>query len=181
MTANLLTKERLRKHFLKVRETLSTERREAASFELITMLAKILAPQSTVLSFFSFGHELDTTRLNSQLAYAGRLLLPKMVGDSLSVYRVSHPEMQCSPNAFGILEPDPKSCPLEELSSDSIILVPALAFDHNNHRLGYGKGCYDRLLASFPGTKLGIGFREQRCETLPTLSHDLPLSRVLLF
>ena len=44
-------------------------------------------------------------------------------------------------NKFGILEPF-KSRPI----IPGVILVPLLAFDNNKHRLGYGKGFYDKFL-----------------------------------
>ena len=38
------------------------------------------------------------------------------------------------------------------------MIVPAMAFDSNGYRIGYGKGYYDRYLTDFDGKKIGIGY-----------------------
>ena len=48
-------------------------------------------------------------------------------------------------NEFGMLEPTLKSKPF----IPDFMLVPLLAFDGNNNRLGYGKGFYDKFLNKF--------------------------------
>ncbi|MCH9608507.1 MAG: hypothetical protein S4CHLAM45_10850 [Chlamydiales bacterium] len=62
------------------------------------------------------------------------------------------------------------------------ILVPALGFDQNYNRLGYGKGFYDKYLAKHPHIPhIGVGFKEQLVKSLPTESHDISLSALSLF
>jgi 5-formyltetrahydrofolate cyclo-ligase len=48
--------------------------------------------------------------------------------------------------------------------------VPGLAFAADGHRLGYGKGFYDSVLAALPEgvITLAVGFELQRCDRLPT-------------
>lgn len=41
-----------------------------------------------------------------------------------------------------------------------LILVPLLIFDSKGHRVGYGKGFYDRYLAQSKGIKLGLSYFE---------------------
>ena len=45
-------------------------------------------------------------------------------------------------NKFGMLEPWLSKKPMVP----DFMLVPLLAFDNNNNRLGYGKGFYDKFL-----------------------------------
>jgi len=58
-----------------------------------------------------------------------------------------------------------------------LVVVPALAYDTHGNRLGRGAGFYDRFLASpgFKGTAVGIAFREQLVDELPTAKHDMPV------
>ena len=64
------------------------------------------------------------------------------------------------------------------------LLVPLLAFDSRFFRLGYGGGFYDRSLAVLRRDKphmraVGIAYRDQQVEDIPTGSHDARLDAVL--
>ena len=69
-------------------------------------------------------------------------------------------------------------CPIDVIDS---IIVPMTAFDEKKNRLGYGGGNYDRLLAEkAPATiVVGIAFREQQVDTVPTEPHDRPLPSII--
>jgi 5-formyltetrahydrofolate cyclo-ligase len=78
------------------------------------------------------------------------------------------------PGAWGLMEPliTPHDLPPVQL-----LLAPGLAFSPDGHRLGYGKGFYDAVLAQLPPEvlTLGVGFGFQRCEALPAGPRDIPL------
>jgi 5-formyltetrahydrofolate cyclo-ligase len=61
----------------------------------------------------------------------------------------------------------------------TLIIVPALAFDRRGHRLGYGKGFYDRFLDSFEATTVGVCFSEFLVDVLPSESHDRVVNQVV--
>ena len=67
------------------------------------------------------------------------------------------------------------------LKDISIALVPGIGFDLQGHRLGYGKGFYDKLLKDTLFLKWGLGFHEQLVEKLPIETHDVKLDAVYLF
>ena len=83
-------------------------------------------------------------------------------------------------NEFGMLEP---------ISSNknilpNFMLIPLLAFDKNNNRLGYGKGFYDRFLNKFLKVKknittIGIAFSFQKYNKLPVSNLDIKLDYIL--
>lgn len=59
------------------------------------------------------------------------------------------------PNNWGI--PEPISGHLAELDEIDLVLVPLITFDKQGHRIGYGKGYYDRFLKKVPqAKKIGI-------------------------
>lgn len=69
--------------------------------------------------------------------------LPKMNGDVLeSIYFEGLHQLK--KNKWGILEPG-EGVPTPTQKIDMVI-VPLLAFDKSGHRVGYGKGFYDRFL-----------------------------------
>ena len=60
-----------------------------------------------------------------------------------------------------------------------VIVVPGLAFDKQNYRLGYGGGYYDGFLATQPNAlKIGVFYPFQKVEKVPTESHDEQLSTI---
>ncbi|WP_121667357.1 5-formyltetrahydrofolate cyclo-ligase [Mesonia aquimarina] len=58
-----------------------------------------------------------------------------------------------------------------------VIFIPLLAFDKNGHRIGYGKGFYDRFLEKCaPKTiKIGLSFFEAEQENFKALPTDIAL------
>lgn len=79
---------------------------------------------------------------------------------------------------FGILEPA-AACPIADLKRLDLILVPGVAFDWQGHRLGRGKGFYDRLLSAVSGKTCGVAFDQQLVSTLPVEPHDVRLNCIL--
>ncbi|QIG80533.1 5-formyltetrahydrofolate cyclo-ligase [Stakelama tenebrarum] len=67
----------------------------------------------------------------------------------------------------------------EELVPD-IILTPLLAFDDALHRLGQGRGYYDRAFAHFGNAlRVGVAWSIQEVPAVPVESWDEPLDAVV--
>lgn len=58
-------------------------------------------------------------------------------------------------NSWGI--PEPRHAPIIQAQEVDMVLLPLLAFDKSGHRVGYGKGYYDRFLAECRPEVLKIG------------------------
>ena len=140
----------------------------------------------TVLAFLSMKDEIGTACILRQaLAQGKALAVPKVVGDNLVFYHISDIEKEVAPGAFGILEPVPGLSPLDTqaLSGQrALILVPGLAFDKENYRLGRGKGFYDRFFASCGNSlyKIGIGYSFQLVDQVSHEAHDLKLDSIIV-
>lgn len=168
-------KRALRELFKQRRSQLSSDRRSSARLAL----TKWHIPYHYVLSFSSLPEEISLHQLNQHLASQKRLLLPRIEGDNITPYLIVNLE-HTTLNEFGILEPDPTLC-VKQTHLDAI-LVPALAFDTDHHRIGYGKGFYDRFLLTYPNIPhIGIGFKEQITDYLPHEPHDIALTELKLF
>ena len=68
--------------------------------------------------------------------------LPKIDGDNLLCCKFDENTELCK-SCFHTMEPNTKA---ETQPVLDIVIVPALAVDKKNYRLGYGKGFYDRFL-----------------------------------
>jgi 5-formyltetrahydrofolate cyclo-ligase len=63
---------------------------------------------------------------------------------------------QLEKNTWGIMEPKQGiPTPTEKID---VVLVPLLAFDRAGNRVGYGRGFYDKFLATLPCKKIGLSF-----------------------
>lgn len=79
---------------------------------------------------------------------------------------------------YGIQEPvDPRILQIPELD---LIAVPGVGFDAAGNRLGRGGGYYDRILAQFSGSAVGICFEFQCLDSVPVNSHDLPVDFLVM-
>lgn len=85
------------------------------------------------------------------------------------------PETAIAENHWGIPEPC-NAQPAAEADMD-IVLVPLLTFDLQGHRLGYGKGYYDRFLAKCrPETiRIGLSLLPPVAEIPGTHEADVPM------
>ena len=69
-----------------------------------------------------------------------------------------------------------------DLGNIELVVVPGVAFDRRNFRLGRGGGYYDRFLAKIPShtPTIGLAFDFQMIDALPEKeTHDRPVSLVL--
>jgi 5-formyltetrahydrofolate cyclo-ligase len=94
---------------------------------------------------------------------------PRMEADHLIFY-ISQNFIK---GPFGVMEPseDSQKVHLEDLDG---VLLPGLGFNKKGHRLGKGRGFYDRALEAYTGTKVGVCFSCQVVdEDIPEEQHDI--------
>ena len=146
---------------------------------------------SVVCGYASVRGELNTTPILCRAVAEGKTVaLPVTITDASEgrmIFR-SLPDGdfdRLTTARFGIPEPD-ETCPALSLSelSGAMILVPALAFDREGYRLGYGGGYYDRFLrelsdASIPASAVGLSFSACVVPVLPRNSYDIPVHIIL--
>lgn len=95
---------------------------------------------------------------------------------------LNNSDNELSPGPYGVLQP--READILELSLDDIdlVIVPGVAFDKKGNRLGRGKGYYDRFLKDLTVkgiSSIGIAFDFQVVDSVPTLSHDLPVTKLI--
>ena len=89
-------------------------------------------------------------------------------------FYILHEGQKLTPGAYGIPEP-PEDAPVCQPDERALCIVPALSYDLSGNRIGYGKGYYDRYLATFPGVKIGATYAAILLKNVPTEAHDLPV------
>lgn len=132
----------------------------------------------TVLLYWSMEDEVQTHDFVNRWYKEKRLLLPCVDGDDLKLRQYTGPECMVSGEQFGIGEPTGEE--YTELDKIEMIIVPGVAFDGRNNRMGRGRGFYDRLLKSTPNAfKVGVAFDFQMVEEVPVEAFDVPMDAVI--
>ena len=83
------------------------------------------------------------------------IVVPKVKNDKLLEHIKYEKDTELISNKWGIPEPNKGTVIDEELID--VVFIPLLAFDKQGHRVGYGKGYYDRFLSTCRKETVKIG------------------------
>jgi len=179
-------KAAIRQRMRGLRRVLPESARAARSEALCARLLELpeLLCARSVVGYSSLRGEADPVRalmaLRERSAAPARLWLPR-VGEagSLRLLAWSGAVDELVESELGIAEPRADAEEIAPADVD-VILVPGLAFDERGHRIGYGQGYYDRLLARMPGVfSVGLGYDFQLLGELPDTEGDARLSALV--
>ena len=176
------SKQEIRYEVKKLKAQFSQEEKAAESREILSLLEAHprFVAASSVLLFHSLPDEVQTHAFIDKWAERGKnILLPVVVGEDLDVRQYEGKE-ELAVSDYNILEPQGRS--FTKFDEIGLAVIPGVAFDDEGHRVGRGKGYYDRLLASlsdFHLYKLGICFSFQKFESLPYEPFDIVMDEVL--
>ena len=105
------------------------------------------------------------------------VVVPKVNGNDMEFYVIKNMN-DLEIQSFGIREP--KHNFVFDKNSIDLFLVPGVAFDMSGKRMGFGKGYYDRYLLDLDTYKLGICFREQLDDNIPTDEYDIKMDEIIV-
>lgn len=184
-------KSALRTRILAARKALlpeeqSTHAQAASTYLLATELWK---GASTVLLYMPIRQELDSTALLENAWSTGKnVFLPRCHATEKGLMDLalcrSYEDLVVG--RYGIVEPNPTLCPALDFTETmqsapnitlipDIALIPAVGFDKQGNRLGYGGGYYDRLFAHEMMAKtcrIGFAHGVQVVDALPCEAWD---------
>ena len=138
----------------------------------------------TVMTYVSLPEEVNTNYLNTEALKRGkRVAVPYIEPHGQTIIASELSEIEhLEKGPFGIYQPKDgfaRTIPLKEID---LVVVPAVAYDKKNMRLGRGKGYYDKFLAREELSSIktiGLAFHFQIVDSLPPDPHDRPVSRVI--
>lgn len=172
-----MDKKALRQEIRKLKKTHSPK--ELAEQSTMIMQKLAIHPDfekaETVMLYASLPDEVNTMDFLSEWKSRKQIILPTVVGDDIIPVELTD-ECKMVEGDFHIWEPEnhPYTGKLD------LIIVPGMAFDPHGHRLGRGKGYYDRFLTKYPEVKtIGICFDFQYIEEIPTEPHDKIIDEIL--
>ena len=139
---------------------------------------------NTIMLYLDFNNEVSTDSLIKKLLNLGKIvsspitlkeerkLIPSQITDLKNGIQYG---------AYNIREPKPECSPAINIKDLDVIIVPAVAYDKNCYRLGYGGGFYDRFLENLrkDAVTIGIAFDLQIFDEVPKEAHDAQLDYIV--
>lgn len=183
-------KKALRKRILKLRNEMSEAEREEKSEIIRQKLYRMPVYQNadTLLAYVDYQSEVITTPIIRQaLAEGKKVYCPTVEGVEMEFYQIKALE-DLAEGYKGIREPLPepekrfvpeRQFPAEQGTTPgnhSLMLMPGAVFDMERHRIGYGKGFYDRYLHKMVEANvatIALAFACQIVEKVPAEEHDI--------
>ena len=167
-------KVELRKHVLRDLKSLSETDKRQKSIDIQINLSQQLKNKS---GFWSAYQPMSTEPQISwqQVSTNIQWCFPKIENDQMSFQKSV---TQFKKNELGFSEPiDGQTLPVQQMTG---FVVPGLAFDQQGHRLGRGRGFYDRTLKNIKDSAVvGICFQTALKDVIPFEEHDLKCHLVI--
>lgn len=138
--------------------------------ETVTALPEYSNSQR-ILAYADYNHEVMTKYIIEAAWNDGKeVAVPKVVGQDMVFYKLTD-FAQLEKGYFGIPEPARGEIVQWE---EALMIMPGVAFDRQNHRVGYGGGFYDRFLEKHPYiTRVAVAFEFQMMSEVPVEPTDI--------
>lgn len=145
---------------------------------------EVFKRSDVVMFYVSLKDEVNTlSMIDEALEMGKRICVPVIIKEEkrLIAGEIKDRKKDLESQHFGIYQPKPGKVKEVPLKNIDLVVVPGVAFDSNNVRLGRGHGYYDRFLSRLSKDTLTIGlaFDFQVVEHLPKDSHDIPVWKTI--
>lgn len=179
-----MDKKTLRKEILNIRDRNSRSeitQKSSVIFEKITK-TEIFAKAKSIMTFVSFGSEVDTGDFISKCLSLGKEVSIPYIKDAKNSIMIASRLYDINDLVKGYMDiPELPIEKVEEVDKKSIdiIITPCVCFDYNRYRTGYGKGFYDRFFVGCNAVKIGVCFDECIVESIDIDEYDVSADMVV--
>lgn len=172
-------KKRIRREIRGLKKAVSLEEKTNRSKAILDKVERLpeFASAKTVMLYWAMVDEVQTSDFVIKWAESKRVILPCVNGNDLDLRVFRGKEDLIAGENFGI--PEPSGELFTAYNEIDLILVPGVAFDVENNRMGRGKAYYDKLLSSLKAFKLGVCFDFQLLASVPTDEHDIKMDKII--
>ncbi|MDE3270223.1 MAG: 5-formyltetrahydrofolate cyclo-ligase [Pseudomonadota bacterium] len=137
----------------------------------------LFADVRQVFLFHPVAKEPDLRNLVAFFRTQGIVVALPVVHGRAMHFKTWEADDQLGSNSFNIKEPsNGKVCTVDQ---QTLVFTPCLALDLSGHRLGFGRGYYDRFLAAHNVISIGVCLQLFLYKSLPREEHDCPVSYLL--
>ena len=175
----MMTKNQLRRLYLAQRDAMTD-----SAYKSIRIADRLYACSSKkwkhIFCYLSFGNEVDTISIIRQMLEWGTVVSVPVCNPAVCTMKpaIIDDISNCTKNRYGILEPT--QIVQSDLPLDAV-LVPGIVFSCSGHRIGFGKGYYDRFLRAVNGNplKIGLCYDWQLVDEIPHEPHDVTMDLII--
>ena len=174
-----MNKSEIRKKILKIRSKNTFKNLEINFDNIFEILKKEKIKRKVIGGYYPYNYEIDAINVLRKFERKKYLIsLPKIKKNfQMNFFKWSTKDPLVI-NKYGI--PEPIS---NHLQYPNILLVPLVAFDKNNYRVGYGGGFYDRYLKKIKKNKkiltIGLAYSYQEVKKIPINENDIKLDFIV--
>ena len=171
-------KRSLRNEILEKRKAQTKKEREVKSHLILHELIELpeFKKAKVVAFYLPVNGEVDTTEMIKWAHEEGKeVCVPVVHEEGHLQFVVYEPLDRMKNGKYNIPEPLGK----EERHHIDLIVVPGVVFDNEGHRIGMGKGYYDKYLKDKTCVNVGVCFGFQLVEKIPKEPHDIPMNIIV--
>lgn len=180
MTYIKTQKDIVRAKYKELRRKLDPELKASYEEKICSLIRGLASYRyaDVLLTYSPLKYELNLNALaDDAIACGKRVAFPRCNPQDRSMkFLYITDRSQLSASSMKILEPY-EGLPEYDVSGTerAICIVPAITYDADGYRIGYGKGYYDRFLKEFSGTKVGVAVKELLIDRVPRGRFDIPV------
>ena len=176
---NNIMKEEYREKYLKIRKNITNKIEQEDIIYSKIINHKIINKYNTLLIYVSTKDEVDTLKIIKYYLNSNKkVAVPKIENNKMNFYYIdSLNDLELG--YFNILEP--KTTNLVTDFTNTVSITPGICFSKNLHRLGYGRGFYDKFYSEHNEIyKIGICYKECYLEKIPYDKYDIKLDEIII-
>jgi len=173
-------KKELRHHIKSLKKEFSTQAQKKQAIAIHSNLeaSSFFINARHVLFYWAMSDEVATKQIINKWHIHKAIYLPVIDGDNLKIVQYTGKDCLVPGDKYGIPEPNGPTLANEDLID--LVIVPGVAFDSNNNRMGRGAGYYDRILKRLPqAKKIAFAFDFQIIDQVPVEPHDIKMDLVI--
>ncbi len=180
-------KNKLRSTYTQIRDKISPEDKALLDRRICERITSLVSYRfaDTILLYAPIKSEVNILPIAEAALKAGkRIAFPRCIPKrSQMVFHYINSTDELFSQSYSIPEPR-EDAPVFDKSvphsrESCLCLIPALIYDRNGYRIGYGKGYYDRYLRDFKGSKAGIVYNCCFIDSVPHGKFDLKVDFIV--
>ena len=171
-------KEAYRKKYIDIRKNIKNRQELDTKIYKKTIENKHINDCNLILIYVSRKDEIDTLNLIEYFLNKNKqIAVPKIENNRMNFYYIESIN-DLKLGTFKVLEPTTKK--KVTIFDNTVSITPGICFSYDRHRIGYGKGYYDKFYQKYPHIyKIGLCYEECYLKEIPHDEYDIKVDEII--